>query len=360
MLKHIVCILTVIGALQGCNSNDHAPAERTAYVIPDSLYRTLSIDTVKNCDLVGALTFSGMVDFNQDNQVSVYPMVSGTIQDVKVELGDHVEKGQLLAVVKSAEMAGISNDLTNAETNLLVARQNLEKTNDMFKSGLASRVDQITAQASFDQAQSELNRVKKVVNINGGSTQGDYLIKAPISGVVVQKNISNNTQIRTDNGNNLFSIADLQKVWVQANVYESDISNIHTGDAADVTTLSYPGKVFKGTVDKMQYVLDPTNKVMKVKVVLPNPGYQLKPQMFASITVTNPTGKQALCIPSSALVFDNSQNFVLVFKDKAHVQITPVQVLNTTGQHTYISDGLQPGQLVISSQAILLYGALNN
>lgn len=346
--------------LQACNSEQKPSEDRKAYVIPDSLAHTLIIDTVQKCPLVDVLTLTGSVDFNQDNVVNIFPMVSGNIQDVKVQLGDYVTTGQTLAVVKSTEMAGFSNDLLNAETNLNIAQKNLEKTKDMYRSGLAASTDSLSAEITVQQAKSELNRVQRVLKINGGSTQGDYVIKAPISGFIVQKNITNNTVIRTDNGNNLFTISDLKNVWIQANVYESNINKIRLGDEVDVTTLSYPNRVFKGRIDKVMNILDPTNKVMKVRVALPNGDYALKPQMFASITVTNKSNQDALCISSKSLIFDHSQYFVVAYKDNANIRITPVTVLSTLGQRTYLSSGVNVGDKIIGSQALLIYDQLNN
>jgi cobalt-zinc-cadmium efflux system membrane fusion protein len=132
------------------------------------------------------------------------------------------------------------------------------------------------------------------------------------------------------------------------------------GDHVDITTLSYPGKIFKGRVDKIMNVLDPTNKVMKVRVSLDNSDYSLKPQMFASVTVTNPENKESICISSHALIFDHSQYYVLVFNSKDDVRITPVQVISSNGDKTFIAAGVTEGQRLISSQAILIYDALNS
>ena len=348
-------------SLQSCNSDaNKKPEERQKYVIPDSLLKTLVIDTVAQCQLVNSITLTGQVDFNQDHVVKIYPMISGNIQDIRVALGDYVQQGQPLGVIKSSEMAGFSNDLVNAETNLQVAKKNLDKTKDMFKSGLASLTDSISAEASYRQAESELNRINRVLKINGGSTQGDYTVRSPISGFVVEKLVNNNTAIRADNSSNLFTVSDLKNVWVWANVYESNITAIKMGDNVDVTTLSYPGKIFKGRVDKIMNVLDPTNKVMKVRVALNNNDYLLKPQMFASVTVTNQENKQSICISSHALIFDHSQYYVLVYNNKNDVRITPVQVLSTNGDRTYIASGLETGERIIASQAILIYDALNS
>ncbi|MDE3125384.1 MAG: efflux RND transporter periplasmic adaptor subunit [Bacteroidota bacterium] len=343
-----------------CTEKSEKKEERQQYVIPDSLLKTLKIDTVKTCPLVDALTLTGTVDFNQDKQVNIYPLVSGNVEDVKVQLGDYVQKGQTLAIIKSSEMAGYSNSLINAQTNLAVAKKNLDAQNDLFKSGLASQLDVNSAEAAYQQAVAQLEMVERILKINSNNTQGNYIIKAPISGFIVQKNVTNNTAIRTDNGNNLFTISDLKDVWIYANVYESNISKIHLGDPVDVTTISYPNRIFKGRVDKMMNVLDPTNKVMKVKVVLPNADYALKPQMFASILVTNKENKQAICISSKALVFDNSRYYVLKYQGNGIAIITPVEIINTIGDKTYIASGIEVGDQIIASQAILIYDTLNN
>ncbi len=358
---YIVFIFAVLVLGQACSlTAEKKPDEKQKYVIPDSLLRTIKIDTVQKCQLINSITLTGQVDFNQDHVVKLFPMISGNAQGISVVLGDYIKQGQILGTITSSEMAGYSNDLVNAQTNLEVAKKNLAKTIDMYKSGLASLTDSLSAEAGYKQAQSELNRVNRVLKINGGSTNGEYEIKAPISGFLVDKQVNNNTIIRADNGNSLFTISDLKNVWVWANVYESNINAIRMGDNVNVTTLSYPDKVFKGKVDKIMNVLDPTNKVMKVRVALDNPGYLLKPQMFASVTVTNPENKQSICISSKALIFDHSQYFVLLYKSKDDVRITPVQVISSIGDKTYLSSGVQEGDNVISSQAILIYDALNS
>lgn len=356
-----ILILAAALGMQSCKSNNEGKAdEREKYVIPDSIFKTLVVDTVSTAPFVNSLTLTGKVSFNEDNVVKIYPMVSGNVQDIKVALGDYVQAGQTLAVIKSSEMAGFSNDLVNAETNLRVAKKNLDATQDMFTSGLASQKDLLAAEAAHEQAKSELARINRVLKINGGNTQGEYVVKAPISGFIVEKFATNNMAIRSDNGGNMFTISDLKNVWVQANVYESNISLIHLGENVDVTTLAYPKKVFKGKVDKMLNVLDPNNKVMKVRVVLANQDYMLKPEMFASVTLTNRENKENIAIPTSALIFDHSQYYVLVYHSKSDVRITPVKFINTVGDKTFISSGVDKGDKIIASQALLIYGSLNN
>jgi cobalt-zinc-cadmium efflux system membrane fusion protein len=275
-------------------------------------------------------------------------------------LGDYVTAGQVLAVVKSSEMAGYGNNLVIAETNVTATKKQLDATNDLYKSGLASILDVTTAQVNYDQALSQLETAKRILKINGDNTKGDYIIKSPINGFIVQKNVTNNTLVRTDNGTNLFTISDLKDVWVQANVYEANVEQIHPGDPVEVRILSAPDKFFTGKVDKILNVLDPTSKVIKVRVVLKNPDYILKPQMFASVLVSNPEGREALCVPSKALVYDRSRYYVLKYNGKGSADITPVEVLNTLGDKTYLSSGVNEGDKVIASLALQIYSELNN
>ncbi len=346
----------------GCHqeATDSASGQDTAsYVIPDSLLRTLTIDTVGLCGVVHTVTLTGQVDFNEDKVVRIYPLVSGTVTDVRVMLGDYVTRGEELARVKSSEMAGYSSNLISAQTNLQVAKKNLEATLDMYHGGLASSRDSLSAVATYDQALAELRRIQAVININGGGDSATDVIRTPISGFIVEKFLTNNTIIRPDNGNSLFTISDLAEVWVIANVYESNIADIHPGDSVQITTLAYPGRIFPGKVDKIMNVLDPTNKVMKVRIVIANPGYLLKPEMFASVKVSNPEHREMLCVPQQAVVFDNSQYFVLVFHSPRDIRITPVQVETGSGDRYYITGGLHPGDRVICSQTLLIYQALN-
>jgi cobalt-zinc-cadmium efflux system membrane fusion protein len=206
--------------------------------------------------------------------------------------------------------------------------------------------------------------VQRILRINGNNTQGEFVVRAPIGGFVVQKAVTDAQAIRTDNGNPMFVISDLKNVWVWANVYESNIDKIHMGDHVDVTTLSYPNRVFPGRVDKIMHVLDPNSRVTKVRVVIDNPDYALRPLMFATVTVSNTQHLQAIYVPKAALVFDNSKYYVLVYHGDGKADITPVDPLNTLANSVdgkiYIKDGVSAGEKVITKDALQIYDQLNN
>ena len=363
MFKRIIILSIYIAlsagsliSLPSCKSKDNGAAdERAPYTISDTLLKTLVIDTVKMANLTASIKFNGVVDFNTDKVANIFPLVSGNVEEVKAELGDYVKAGQVLGTVKSSEIANYNAALLTAKANVTLNASLLTKQQELAKSGLASQVDVTTAKANYEQALAAQTAAERVLSRNG-----EYLLKSPIDGFVVQKNITKGMAIRTDNATNLFTISDLKEVWVQANVYEANINTVHEGDEVDVTTLSDPDKVYTGKINKLTNTLDPANRVMKMRVVLPNTDYMLKPQMFARVTVNNNLDRKAISVPMSALIFDHSQYYVLVYHNNKDVQIRGVDVQSTNNKTAFIKSGVEPGELVIASQAILIYGALNN
>jgi cobalt-zinc-cadmium efflux system membrane fusion protein len=363
-LSFIWCLIaSLLFGTGGCRSKENPEKvdPKLSYVLPDSMAKRIEIDTVSKSNVINSINLTGKITYNDEHIVKIFPLISGVAQDIKVMLGDYVQKGQALAVIKSSEMAGYSTDLITASTNLKVSKKNLDAAEDMYNTGLTSSRDYLAAQSSYEQAKSALTKAQKILSINGGGTDGSFIVRAPISGFVVEKMLTNSTAIRGDNSSNLFTISDLKNVWVVANVYESNISFIKSHDDVDVTTISYPDKVFHGKVDKIMNVLDPVNKVMKVRIDLPNPDYLLKPEMFATVTVNSKSsGNEMLSIPTGAVIFDNSEYFVLVYKSNKDISIRPIKIASTAGNKTYVSDGLVLGERVIGTDALLIYQQLNN
>lgn len=359
IIKNSISTLTVsfvLFNLFSCHSNEQkSDVVRAPYVIPDSTLQTLAIDTVKTSNISYAIKFNGIVDYNTDKVANIFPIVSGNIQNIRVMPGDYVHAGQVLGTIKSPEVANYNAALISAETNVRLSTKLLDQQKELFKSGLASQVDITTAEVSYEQAVAAKVAAEKILAINGNNKNGDFEVKSPVDGFIVQKNVTNDMTVRADNGGNMFTISDLKDVWVQANVYESNINSVHEGEPVEVTTNTYPDKVFKGKIGKLMNVLDPVTKVMKVRVALDNPGFALKPQMFATIGISNTVDKMATAVASSALIFDNSQYYVILIKGKNNVEIRPVEVITNNGKTAYIKSGLEPGDRVVGSEALLVY-----
>jgi membrane fusion protein, heavy metal efflux system len=361
MTNHVFSFLLCISIIAGCKGVVDKPADPPQkFCISDTLMKIVTIDTVKLLNVENELKLIGKISFDEEQVVKVYPLISGIVTEVKVSLGDYVKKGQILALIKSIESAGTENDLVTARSNLEITRKNLQATEDMYKSGISSEKEYITAQKDNQKAESELKKIENIIKINGNNSSADYIVRAPSAGYVVERLINPNMQLRSDNSNNMFTISDLGHVWVIANVYESDIAKVKLSQEVTVQTIAYPDKSFQGKVDKLNNVLDPDNKTMKIRVELKNQDFLLKPEMFADVTVKYSSKDKMMMVPSKALVFDKSKDFVLVYNNKCDVKTKEVQVFSTVGEKTYISSGLKPGDRVITNSQLLIYDVLNN
>ncbi|MDB5134043.1 MAG: efflux transporter periplasmic adaptor subunit [Mucilaginibacter sp.] len=355
----IALLITGI-ALQSCHHAENAGDQKEEkFQVTDSLLNSLLIDTVKEASALSEINLTGSIAPDETKMVKIFPMVSGIAQDVHVQLGDLVSKGQTLAVMKSAEMAGFTKDYISSEADVRSTKRAFESTQDLYKSGLASQKDFEQAQSDYQKAMAESKRAGAVININKSNEQG-YIIKSPISGFVIEKNLTDNTQVRADNSQNLFTIADLSDVYVLINIYESDIASVQTGDPVRITTLSYPDKVFEGKIDKIYDMLDPDNKVVKARVRIANPGNKLKPQMFANVTIKAKSGENLPVINTRALIFDNDKNYVVVVDGKAHARIQEINIAKRVEDRAYIRSGLKPGDRIVASRQVYLFESLKD
>jgi len=350
-------------SLAGCASHDEGDKPQKAeagFSLSDQTLQELRIDTVHAEPVRDELVLSGQIASNGDQTVKVYPLVGGVVEQLSVELGDKVTKGQVLAVIKSGEIADLQNQSSTAGSDYDIAKKNLQVAEDQFESGLASERDVTLARQELRKAQSNVGKSRKQLSVYGVSADGTYTLRAPISGFITEKNVTDHMQFNADNVGNLFTVSNLDDVWIMANVFESDIAKVHQGYMTKVTTLSYPDKVFSGRIDKVFNVLDPDSKVMKVRVRLNNPGYLLKPEMYAQIKVENTQNRKMLAVPAQSVVFDKDRNFVLVFKDRSHIETREVKVAKTVGDTSYIESGLQDGERIIAQNQLLVYDELND
>jgi cobalt-zinc-cadmium efflux system membrane fusion protein len=353
------CFLILTG-LTGCQSSanpedngDEATQQKV------NLLATAKLDTARLLPVNNELNLTGKITFNQDKVVKVFPLVGGHIEEVKTDLGDYVKRGQVLAIIRSGDMADLEQQAISAKGLLAVAQKNLQVTEDMSKAGLTAQKDLIAAREQMQAAQGEVNRVAERKSILGGSGS-IYIVKAPVDGFVVEKNAAQGMELRSDDPENLFTISNLDQVWVLANVYESDLANVKEGFDATITTLSYPDRVFKGKIDKIFNVLDPESKTMKVRVTLLNADFTLKPEMFANVRVEYAGHEQRIGIPAKAIVFDKSRNFVVAVTPENQPVVREVDIFKTIGDITYLNSGLKSGDRVVKQNQLLIYNALGN
>lgn len=329
-------------------------------ILTDSLRQVVSVDTVRMAPLNDEWLLNGRVTFDAEHVAHIYPIFGGTVTEVRVEAGDFVKKGDLLAVIRSSEVADYEKQQQEARQQLLTATRNLEATHDMFRSGMASERDVLQAEQEAASARAEQRRIEEVYAIYQITDNSTYHITSPVSGFVVDKNISNNMQIRSDHNTELFTISSLDNVWVMADVYESDISRVQEGAAVRITTLAYGNsREFTGSIDKVYNILDDESKTMKVRVKLTNKNYMLKPGMFTNVYVQcRVDGKVMLRIPAHAVIFENGKRFIVRAGVDGYLHLQEVTVYKQTEKYCYLQSGLKEGEQVIDDNALLVYNAL--
>jgi cobalt-zinc-cadmium efflux system membrane fusion protein len=331
------------------------------FCIHDSLISKIRLDSVLLEVVKSEISLNAKISFDQEQVVKIYPLTGGYVETIEVELGDKVQKGQILARISSTDIVNLEKDLVEAEANRSIAERNLSAGKEMYQSGISSQKEYVTLEKEYKKAQSSVNRIQSLLKLYEASDQSHYFVKAPVDGFVVERKINPKTRIRTDNNDYIFTISDLKKVWVLGNVYESDINKVQEGYPVSVSTISYPDLQFQGIIDKVYNVLDAETRAMKVRVKLNNDDYKLKPEMYANIHVTSNENKQMLSIPASATVFDNNKNYVMLFHGRCDVVTEEVTIYKTVGGRSYISSAhIKEGDRIISAYQVLIYDALND
>lgn len=347
--------------LSACGGQTEAPQETTRELfLTDSLQNVVSVDTVHIHEVADELTLNGRVTFNQEQVARVFPIFGGTVTEVSAEIGDHVRKGDILAVIRSGEVADYEKQKKEAEQQLVIARRNLQSVQDMFASGMASERDVLQARQELSNAEAEEKRITEIFSIYHLAGKSLYIVKAPVSGFIVEKNINKEMQIRSDQNDEMFVISGLENVWVMADVYESDISKVHENAPVRITTLAYPGKEFTGKIDKVYNMLNDESKTMNVRVKLTNENYLLKPGMFTNVSViSRSSDKQLPRIDSHALVFEDGKNFVVTVDAAGKLAVKEVEVYRQLSKECYLSSGVQEGDRILNKNVLLVYNALN-
>ena len=307
------------------------------------------------------LTLNGRVTSNQEQVARVYPIFGGTVTEVHAETGDYVQKGEVLAVIRSGEVADYEKQQKDAAQQVLTARRAMDATQDMYVSGIASERDMLQAKQELAAAEAEDKRVKEVFSIYHLLGNSFYQVKSPVAGFIVNKNISKDMQIRSDQSEELFTVSGLENVWVMADVYESDISKVCAGDRVEITTLAYRNRSFGGTIDKVYQVLNDESKTMSVRIKLQNKDYLLKPGMFTNVSVKCKASEERMArIDPHSLVFENGKNYVVAVDGDGSLQVKEVEIYKRSDKECYLRSGVTGGDKILNKNVLLVYNALND
>lgn len=345
--------------LLGCHGKQ-ADETQLAFSLSDTMMHRCEFKPAKMEKVKNEIRLFGKFAADNSKTAQVYPVVGGVVTSINIELGDYVTQGAVLATIQSSEVAQFQKEKLDAVNAVAIAEKNLQVAQDLFAGKLNSEKDVALAEKELENSKAELTRINdiyKIYSLKGGSL---YNVTAPISGFVISKRINQNEQLPAAMSEPLFEIAEIKDIWALANVTESDISKIKVGYAAEIKTLAFPDSTYHGRIDKVFNMIDPQSKAMKVLVKIPNHNFKLKPEMNCTVSVRFVEDQSMVAVPSSAIIFDKSKYWVMIFKDRNDIQTRQVSVYRQLGDTTYVNHGLMDGETIITKNNLLVYDAIND
>jgi RND family efflux transporter MFP subunit len=291
------------------------------------------------------LRVPGNVEMNQRQLAYVQTRFPGWIQKVFANATyQYVRKGQPVFTIYSP-------DLVSTEQEYLLAKQDQQAlASDAH--GMAAREGDWLLQAAADRLRqfgvpaSEITRLEK-----SGTVQHDVSIDSPASGYITDFNALPNQYVQAET--KLYTIADLSTVWVNANVFQTDVGALKPGTPATVTVDAYPGRTFKGRIDQVLPQVDATTRTVPVRFVLNNPEIALRPGMFVNVSIAVPLGRQ-LVIPASGVLHSGTRDIAFIDHGDGYLEPREIEVGRRLDDHVVVLKGLKIGERIVSSANFLV------
>jgi cobalt-zinc-cadmium efflux system membrane fusion protein len=365
----VLIFIPALLSLGGCSSAHGDPAAEApppANVVPDVDLSLFTVDHPEQFPLAEAtarpttseLVVTGTVAPDIARNVPVVSLASGRVVDIHARLGDVVKKGQLLLTIRSDDVAGGFSDYRKAVADEVLARAQLERSNDLYQHGAIAMNDLQVAQDTEDKAKVDLETTEEHLRLLGNDPKkpmGMVNIFAPVAGVITDQEVTNAAAVQAFNTPSPFTISDLSSVWIVCDVYENDLPNVRLGDTAEITLNAYPGRTFKGRVSNIGAILDPSIRTAKVRIEVQNPGI-MRLGMFAKATFRGQTTEMHTVVPASAVLHMHDRDFVFVpapNRKFRRLEVVSGGLLpdNTNAQE--IKSWIKPGQQVVTNALVL-------
>ncbi|MEO6966678.1 MAG: efflux RND transporter periplasmic adaptor subunit [Acidobacteriaceae bacterium] len=301
--------------------------------------------TVEYKQLDNDVRATGNVDIDQRLISYVQVRFSGYIRQVFANaIYQYVHRGEPLFTIYSP-------DLVATQQEFLLARQDQNALRASRVDGVASGATSLTVAAEqrlqqWDISQSELQKLKDT-----GKPITDLTINSPVSGYITEYNALPNMFVVPST--RLYTVADLSRVWVYAQVFQDDVGRLKPGNSAEITVDAYPGRIFYGRIDQILPQIDLTTRTVRVRLVLQNSGLKLKPGMYVNCDLKAPLGRQ-LVVPSSAVFQTGTRSLVFLYKGDGYLEPKDVTLGPQVGDYYVVLKGLKPHQSIVTSANFLI------
>lgn len=352
-------VIAMLGAGLACSKDTPAATSKPPITLDPDVYEAERPDLFKTAKaeihpLPTTVTANGVISPEVNRTIHVTSLGSGRVVDLKVKLGDTVEKGQTLLVISSPDLAGAFSDYEKAKADEQLSRRALERAQMLYDRGAIATKDLEVAQDTEDKAKVDLETADHRVRILGADPNHPSALielKAPVSGTIVEQNVAGAEGIKSlDNTPNLFTIANLSEVWVVCDVFENDLGEVHEDDSADIRLNAFPDRGYKGKITDISRVLDPNTRAAKVRIVLPNPEGTLRSGMFALATFHSRKLTNRVVVPATAIMrlHDKDWVFQKIGANRYRKVAIEADGLAPDGMQQ-IRSGVKPGDEVVTN-----------
>lgn len=321
---------------------------------------SIKLATISEVSLPIADTMNGKLAYDENVTSRVSSPVAGRVIRSTVEIGDYVKRDTPLLILDSPDMATADADFAKAKADQQRKKLNLDRAQKLLEQEVIARKDVESAEADYLQAAAETKRAGlRMRNLNAqGSENGKFILKAPISGLVTDKQINPGLEVRPDATAPLLTITDLNRLWVLIDVPERYIGNIKNGQKIQLEFDAYPDQIFDALVDRVGLALDPTTRRIQIRGILNNKDGKLRPEMFARVSFLADSDKKAFRIPNAALIVEGLYNYVFLEKREGEFQKQKVNIVRKDRDVSYAdvasNAALNNKQRIVEEGALLL------
>lgn len=342
------------------SQKEEIPADPNLVVIGPQLKSVVAIGPVENMEIKDTLRISGRIQVNEQHEARVGAALTGRISELKVALGDEVKQGQVLAKIKSTELAQYQLTYIKAKQQTQLLSKAVERAKLLLTADVISPAELQRREVEYQAAVADLNASKEQLIVLGMTQDGvnklstsnygmsESLIFSRITGTVIQRKARIGEVVAP--AEDLFIIADLSKVWAVAEVPEQQIAHLRMGQRVDIEVPALKGKLLEGEISFIGDIVNPETRTVMARASLDNSDRQLKPDMLISILLESSASKVP-AIPETAVVREDNRDYVFVQTKKDHVTLREIQLGDPYNGQLPIENGIAVGEIIVKDGA---------
>jgi cobalt-zinc-cadmium efflux system membrane fusion protein len=339
----------------------HTPKDTIHFAENAPQLAFLQIKPVESYPEPLAESLNARLAYDDNHTARIFSPIAGRVLKITTDAGREIKAGGELLMLDAPDYAQATADDVKAKADLQRKRQANERAGELLKVNGISLKDTEAADADFHQAEAEVQRADaRLHNLQSVAsvTDGKFVLRAPISGTISERQVNLGSEVRTDATNPLFVITDSKKLWALIDLPELYLDKVRVGQPVSVEVDAYPGEIFMGKVTVIAEALDPVTRRIQVRAELDNSSNRLKPEMFARATPVADNRHNMPRIPNTALFSQGLHSFVFVEQSPGVLQRRQVDLGLQSHEYSYVKEGLHVGERVVTTGALLLNSEL--